>query len=206
MEIEGMEITNEPLNNVGKLWEDYKNRAKPVPAGYHTAVLSSINEFNTYTTQKGDPFPVANLDFELYGGELDGKSLRFQRLIINQLIGLFQAAGVEDPPGTTVELAEGLAAIKDTGAVFKVRTDLEAFSTEAYTAKLMELTETDDGDTARSAAGKDEKREAAQYATIFTSAREFPVDSAGEPLTTVDCPYTQGKVQARAVVKGFATA
>ena len=197
-------ISDNELTGIEDMWEEFDQRRRPLDAGTYTAVLSKVNNVSEYTTKEGRTGVNAEVNFIVFGGEFDGKPLNFQRLSIYQLIALFKSAGYSQPPGSPTEVADALANLADAGTKVKIRVNWTAFSSPAYAEKLMELTGEATAKAAKAAASGPQKGEAGDYATILSNYREFPEDELGNKVASVQCPYTDEKVTARAEIKDFA--
>lgn len=179
-----LDFSTEPIPGLDEALENY-GKPRPRPHGRVNVILTDYNPEWVYigVSKNNRPYALANgMDFVVVGGEWDGQQL--ENLSGINLFGIVTQTGSQ----VTCEqdFLELLEEIKNTGEVIQLGLEWEGSSSTLYKQKLMELTGTDDYESAKDAADKVQKREANEAATILKSVKQFPTNPDGSPSPVAD--------------------
>jgi len=204
-----------PVIDMGDLdnWVEPSLSPIPVPKGVYEAVIYDVNDVRSFQW-RGKDIVEFTLTFQVVGGEHDGRLISYIRVnsfptrgnTSTGVTDLLLCAGypIDELRGITFDgLIDAIEQLKADGSTVFLSVDWEGFSLAAYQEKLKELTGAEDYETAKNLADKDQRKEAGNYATVFSNYNSFPELPNGEKNHRPKCPITDEPLNARAVVRKF---
>lgn len=218
IDIEGLSLSEDPIAGLDQdqaTWREAPEFPPLPPADNYQLQIKKIREVQKMQTEDGQRL-VAVLDFKIVNNpKFEGRSLNFNRVSNAEfvtkdrgrtsfMLDLVKSAGVTMKLANNKDFVAILNEMESNGTVFGGQLDWRGFCVDCYERKLIELTQAPAKDVAKNRATKENKKEAAKFATKFRSYRDFPsVPGNGDKKEIVECPDCGEELRAQGQIQRF---